>query len=107
MFVWGGEIEIGRGCLLADEINIWASDTYPIYDENENILNYSASIKIGDNVWIGKQVNVMKGVTIGEGAIIGMRSTVTHDVKSFTLNVGSPTRVIKENVHWVRRFIEQ
>lgn len=102
----GVKINIGDGCLLADEINMWATDSHPIYDESNKLINPSDSINISDNVWVGKQVNILKGVTIGEGSIIGMRSTVTHDIKPFTLNVGSPSYVIRENVHWVREFIK-
>ena len=107
LFAWGGgKIEIGDGSLLSDEINIWETDSHPIYDETSKLINPSSSIFIGKNVWIGKQVNILKGVNIGDGAIIGMRSTVTHNINPYTLNVGSPSREIKRNVHWVRKFID-
>lgn len=55
----------------------------------------AAPIKICDRVWIGFDVVVLKGVTIGEGAIVGARSVVTRDVAPYTIVVGNPARVVK------------
>ncbi len=55
----------------------------------------SAPIIIEDNVWIGGHSVILKGVKIGEGAIIGANSVVTKDVPPYSLAVGSPARVIK------------
>lgn len=56
----------------------------------------SAPIKIGDHAWLGFDVVILKGVTIGEGAIIGARSVVTSDVPPWTIAAGCPARVVKE-----------
>jgi acetyltransferase-like isoleucine patch superfamily enzyme len=50
---------------------------------------------IGNDVWIGALCCIRQGVTIGNGAIIGAGSVVTHDVPSYTIVVGSPARVLK------------
>lgn len=55
----------------------------------------SAPVMIGNRVWIGENVVILPGVTIGEGAIIGAMSTVTHDIPSNTIAVGNPACVIK------------
>ena len=49
---------------------------------------------IGDDVWIGYGATVLKGVTVGRGAIIGARSVVTVDVPDFTIVAGVPARVM-------------
>lgn len=54
----------------------------------------SAPIKIGDKVWIGFDAIVLKGVTIGEGAIVGARSVVTRDVEPYTIVAGNPAVVV-------------
>jgi acetyltransferase-like isoleucine patch superfamily enzyme len=52
-------------------------------------------IRIGPNTWIGFDVCVLPGVTIGEGAIIGARSVVTEDVPPYTLAAGNPSRIVR------------
>ena len=64
-------------------------------------INLSKDIIIGDHVWIGQQVVILKGSNIGAQSIIGTRSLVTG--KQFEKGVviaGSPAKVMKENVTW-------
>jgi acetyltransferase-like isoleucine patch superfamily enzyme len=53
-------------------------------------------IKIADDVWIGFNSAIMKGVTIGRGAVIGAGSVVTHDVEAYSVVVGNPARVVSK-----------
>lgn len=55
-----------------------------------------APITIGDNVWIGFQAAILKGVTVGEGAIIAAKAVVTKDVPAWSIVAGNPARVVKE-----------
>jgi len=52
-------------------------------------------IRIASNVWIGFDVCVLPGVSIGEGSVIGARSVVAEDVPPFTVAAGNPARVIR------------
>lgn len=99
-------ITIGANTMMADNIDIWNSDTHPIFDSECNLINPSASIRIGEHVWLGKNVKVLKGVTIGDNAIVGMNAMVTKNISPNSLNVGTPAREIKTGVNWERRFIE-
>jgi galactoside O-acetyltransferase len=54
-----------------------------------------APVVVKDRAWIGFNVSVLKGITIGEGAVIGACSVVTRDVPPFTLAVGNPARVVR------------
>ena len=54
-------------------------------------------MKKGNNVWLGNNVCVMPGVTIGDGAIVGTNSLVTHDIPSFTVAAGVPAKEIGHN----------
>lgn len=56
----------------------------------------SAPVVIGNDVWIGEFAAVMKGVTIGDGAIVAAHAVVTKDVPPYTLVAGNPARVVKE-----------
>lgn len=51
---------------------------------------------IGNDVWIGMDATIMPGVSVGNGAIIGAKSVVTHDVPPYTIVAGNPARVIKQ-----------
>ena len=53
-------------------------------------------IKICDDAWIGMNVIILKGVTVGEGAIVGAGSVVTKDVPAWTVVAGNPAGVVKE-----------
>ena len=95
-------IEIGNGCLLGRDTFI----TDNSHGENISIneLNISphernifskGTVIIGDNVWTGKNVCIMPNVKIGNGAIIGANSVVTHNIPPYSVAVGSPAKVIK------------
>lgn len=52
-------------------------------------------VRICDDVWIGANAIILKGVTIGRGAIIGAGAVVTTDVEPYSIVVGSPAKVVK------------
>jgi galactoside O-acetyltransferase len=57
-----------------------------------------APVVIADKAWLGFKVTVLKGVTIGEGAVVAACSVVTKDVPPYCLAAGNPARVIRELV---------
>jgi acetyltransferase-like isoleucine patch superfamily enzyme len=54
-------------------------------------------IRIEDDVWIGFNSAILKGVTIGRGAVVGASSVITHDVAPFTVVVGNPARRVGDS----------
>jgi len=66
-----------------------------IRNKNWNVVK-SAPIKICDKVWIGLGVTILKGVTIGEGAVVAACSVVTKDVLPYTVVAGNPAQFVKE-----------
>ncbi|WP_419801111.1 acyltransferase [Mucilaginibacter sp.] len=71
--------------------------------ENKNWDNVvSKPIKICTNAWIGMNCIILKGITIGEGAIVAAGSVVTKDVKSWTIVGGNPATLIKEIPEYLR-----
>ncbi|HEF0022488.1 TPA: acyltransferase [Citrobacter amalonaticus] len=75
------------------QLRDWHSGNF-IANKNWQAVN-SKPIVIGNNAWLGFDVVVLKGVTIGEGAIIGARSVVTRDIPPWSVAVGNPAKVVK------------
>ena len=70
----------------------WDLDKARVTDAWDN----KGDIVIGSDVWIGYEAVVMQGVTIGDGAIIGARAVVTHDVPPYTIVGGVPAKPIRK-----------
>jgi len=89
-------ITIGSRVAISKGVTIRDSDNHSI-NGNKRI---SAPIIIGDNVWIGLNATILKGVHIGSGAVVAAGSVVTKDVPENVLVGGVPARTIKEDVTW-------
>lgn len=63
-------------------------------DRNKG-LEYARPISVGNNVWIGAQVAVLPGVTIGDNCVIGAGSVVVRDIPANSVAVGNPCRVVR------------
>lgn len=101
-----GEVEIGDGVLISQFVTIWArahrfmDRDLPIWDlHGEHGVadnGYDTQpIRIGAGAWIGPQATIFRGVSIGEGAVIGAGSVVTHDVPAYAVCWGVPAQVVK------------
>ena len=70
---------------------------HPLDAETRNKgLEYALPIRVGNNVWIGGNVIVLPGVSIGDNCVIGAGSVVTRDIPSGTVAAGNPCRVLKK-----------
>ena len=91
-----GEIVIGDGCMFAPNV-VLATAGHPIDPElRAQVYQYTKSIHIGNNVWIGAGAVVLPGVTIGDNTVIGAGSIVTKDIPANVVAVGNPCRVMRE-----------
>lgn len=103
---------IGSFCSIADNCIIggeshpigWVS-TSPVFHHGKNVLSknfsthlYKTSKKttLGNDVWIGSSCHLKSGISVGNGAIIGMGSVVTKDVEPYTIVAGNPARLIRK-----------
>jgi len=95
----GTKIIIGENCMFSRNSKIMTSDGHDILTNGVRI-NGAKDIVIGNNVWITDNVTVLKGVTVGDGAVLAINSTVTKDVPSNSIVAGNPARVVKEEIEW-------
>lgn len=99
-----GLIHIGRDCMFAGDVRMDTSDMHSVLDAaTGDRLNPAGDIHIGDHVWLGYGVYVMKGVSIGAHCVVGTGAIVTQDLPPQSLAVGVPAKVIRSGVTWDRR----
>lgn len=93
------KISIGHGVAIAENVYIRDNDSHELITSG-NYKIKSSDIKIGNHVWIGANVTILKGVSIGDGSIVAAGSVVTKSIPESCLAAGVPAKVIKENVEW-------
>jgi len=110
--IWSAqEIKIGNRVLIAHNVNIHDNVSHPLDSSlrnldfkriigvekaNVNIFDLrTQAVYIKNDAWIGFNVIILKGVTIGEGAIVGAGSVVTKDVPDWTIVGGNPAKIIR------------
>ena len=100
-------IFVGDDCMFASNTWIRCSDMHDIFDINSyKIINESANVLIDSHVWVAQESLILKGAKIGMGSIIGARSLVAGEIPNFSLAIGSPAKVVKQDVCWYRNKSE-
>jgi acetyltransferase-like isoleucine patch superfamily enzyme len=98
-------IIIGGDCIFS--LNCWmrTCDAHPIYDnKTKRRLNPSKSILVGDHVWIGHDVTILKGTKVGSGSIIGASSVLSgKKIESNASYAGNPAKAIRSGLFFDRR----
>jgi len=91
----GGGIYIGHHCFIGPNCGFYTA-THPFLPQERNQgFERALPIVIGNNCWIGGDVSILPGVTIGEGSIIGAGSVVTKDIPAAVVAAGNPCRVLR------------
>lgn len=92
----GDNLLTGTNVLITDNSHGQSTREHMSLPFTERPLYSKGPVVIGKNVWLANNVCVMPGVTIGDGAIIGANSVVTHDVPAYAVACGIPAKVIKQ-----------
>lgn len=105
IFIGGGEntsLEIGKDCLFSRRIAIYAHDGHKIYDkETGKLINIPKnSLKIGNHVWVGHGVNILKGSRIPNNTVASGSIVTGWFTDENTSIAGNPAKVIKRNILW-------
>jgi acetyltransferase-like isoleucine patch superfamily enzyme len=90
-------VKIGRECVIADRVMFIDFDHGVVEVERPIRMQgiYKRDVNVGNNVWIGYGACILRGVTIGDNAIIGTNSVVTGDVPANAVVAGLPARLIR------------
>jgi acetyltransferase-like isoleucine patch superfamily enzyme len=109
--IWSARsIRIGDRVLIAHNVTVLDSLTHPLgararHAHFKHIITEGhpaqidldeRPVEIGDDVWIGCMSVVLRGVSLGHGAIVGAGSVVTESIPAWTIAAGNPARVIRE-----------
>lgn len=90
------KVKFGDNVFIGPNCGFYTA-AHPLDAETRNTgQEYAKPITVGNNVWIGGNVCVMPGVTIGDNCVIGGGSVVTKDIPSDVVAVGNPCRVLKK-----------
>lgn len=102
----GLKIVCSDSIIIGDNVNIgrdvWIRDNNGGHHIIQTGYTDKAPVIINDNVWVGSNVVIMKGVTIDEGAVVAANSVVTSNVPAHSLVSGNPAKVVSENIVWVK-----
>ena len=96
MILDGAKVTIGNNVFIAPNVGIYTAGHPVNYQQRNAGLEYAYPVTIGNNVWIGAQVCILPGITIGDNTIIGGGSVVTKDIPSGVIAAGNPCRIIRE-----------
>lgn len=89
-------ILVGDNCLIGDFVSVFDSDFHTIDPvHRRSSAGKTSPVTIGNNVWFGSRVTVLKGVSIGENSIISPQSVVTGDIPANCIAGGNPAKVIR------------
>ena len=89
------KVEFGDNVFIGPNCGFYTAGHPLDYVSRNKGLEYAKPIKIGNNVWIGGNVCVLPGVTIGDNVVIGAGSVVTKDIPANCLVAGNPGKIIK------------
>lgn len=105
-------IKIGDYTAIADNVHIMDNNNHPVNpdyrkfmringDEESRLWKHSdhKAIIIGENCWIGRNVSILKGVTIGDNSVIAANSVVTKSIPANCIAAGNPAKVVKTDIN--------
>ena len=90
------QISIGENCRIGDQVVIYDCDFHEVNPETRNAsAGELLPVRIGDHVWLGSRVMILKGVTIGDHSVVAAGSVVTSSIPARSIAAGTPARVLR------------
>ncbi len=89
-------VKIGRDCSIGTYVIMMDNDFHGLEPDKRNEMPPSMPISIGNNVWLGARVIVLRGVSIGDDTVIAAGSVVTKDIPAGVIAAGTPAKIVRE-----------
>ena len=89
----GNDVMMGPECIIYTANHAFDNCEVPMWRQG---FSAPRPVIIGNDVWIGGRVTILPGVHVGDGAIIGAGSVVTHDVEPYSIVGGNPAKLIRK-----------
>ncbi|MET2981903.1 acyltransferase [Gordonia polyisoprenivorans] len=90
------QVVIGDNCAISWDVVITDTD----YHNIEGAAPSTSPVSIGHKVWVGARAMILKGVEIGDGAVIAAGSVVTRSIPAGALVAGAPAKIVRQQVSW-------
>ncbi len=87
---------IGDNVLIGPNVSIFTAGHPLHFTQRNEGYEYALPVRIGNNIWIGGQVVINPGITIGDNSVVGSGSVVTKDIPKNTVTFGNPCKVQRE-----------
>lgn len=102
----GKKVHIGKRCLFSNQVTLRTGDSHSIIDSAGLRMNYAKDVYIGDHVWVGNQVIILKGSEVESDSVIGTGALVTENkFPKGSILAGVPAKVIKNDITWNHRLL--
>lgn len=99
----GSTFVIGERCMISARIYSGNTDSHSIFDLESGLrINPDKDVRIGDHVWVARDVTIGKGARIGDNAVIGQGAYVTGEVEANAVYAGVPARKLRSGITWSR-----
>jgi acetyltransferase-like isoleucine patch superfamily enzyme len=94
-------VTFGRDVIIAWDTQIMDSDYHSLVDAEETLLNPDEEVRVGDDVWIGARVTLLRGAVVAAGSVVAAGAVVTRAFyEPHVLLAGVPAREVKHGVQW-------
>lgn len=102
------KVIVGKDCLFSNNIIVRTSDSHSILNYADERINRGNDVIIGDRVWVGYGVTILKKSVIEDDCVIGTQSVVAGaHIPKGCIAAGNPARVVKEGVHWRKERLKK
>ncbi len=103
------DVVIGSDCMFSTNICFRPTDGHAVYDlMTKTLLNATKPIIIGNHVWFGAGVTILKGAVVPNDSIVATSAVVTRKFKEKNIIIaGNPATIVKNRINWDRRFIDK